>query len=92
MMAWPVTSITPLVVAKFKNVMVGTPGLLEPASPRIYTIGADNVLSGPGFLISDFESNRIIGNSQFQGAQRVMNSAMSPVRGSVRSVHVYIDM
>lgn len=46
---------------------------------------------GPGFRISDFESNKIIGNLQFQGAQKVMNSAMT-VQGTVRSVHVNLDM
>ncbi|KAG5653121.1 hypothetical protein H0H81_002188 [Sphagnurus paluster] len=52
----------------------------------------DNRHSGPGFRISDFESNRIIGDKQFQGAQAVMNGARSPVTGKVRSVHVYMNM
>ncbi|KAF8959977.1 Neutral/alkaline nonlysosomal ceramidase [Flammula alnicola] len=47
---------------------------------------------GPGFLISDFESNRIIGEAQFQGAQTIMNGALSAVHGTVKSVHVYMTM
>jgi len=47
---------------------------------------------GPGYRISDFESNRIIGNLQFQGAQKVMNGAMNTIRGMVRSVHAYMNM
>ncbi|KAF9258342.1 Neutral/alkaline nonlysosomal ceramidase [Marasmius fiardii PR-910] len=47
---------------------------------------------GPGFRISDFESNRIIGNAQFNGAQTIMNGNLSPVSGSVRSVHIYLNM
>lgn len=47
---------------------------------------------GPGFRISDFESNRIIGDAQFRGAQRIMNGPLSPVSGAVRSVHVYVEM
>jgi neutral ceramidase len=47
---------------------------------------------GPGFRISDFESNRIIGNLQFQGAKTVMSGAMTPVHGTVKSVHTYVAM
>ncbi|KAG7091509.1 hypothetical protein E1B28_010537 [Marasmius oreades] len=47
---------------------------------------------GPGFRISDFESNRIIGEAQFKGAQTIINGKLSPVSGSVRSVHVYLNM
>jgi neutral ceramidase len=47
---------------------------------------------GPGFQISDFESNRIIGEKQFEGAQQIMGSPLSPVQGGVKSVHVYLDM
>ncbi|KAK7471947.1 hypothetical protein VKT23_000053 [Stygiomarasmius scandens] len=47
---------------------------------------------GPGFRISDFESNRLIGEAQFEGAQTIMQSNLSPVTGSVRSVHVYMNM
>ncbi|KAG9312567.1 Neutral/alkaline nonlysosomal ceramidase [Chiua virens] len=67
---------------------------------------------GPGFRVSDFASNFMIGDAQFQAARGVMES-MSPqviftspdttietanttglmgVKGSVRSVHVYMDM
>ncbi|KAK1236287.1 hypothetical protein PQX77_000448 [Marasmius sp. AFHP31] len=47
---------------------------------------------GPGFRISDFESNRLIGEAQFKGAQTIMNGNLSPVSGAVRSVHVYVNM
>ncbi|KAK7030958.1 hypothetical protein VNI00_013905 [Paramarasmius palmivorus] len=47
---------------------------------------------GPGFRTSDFESNRLIGLAQFQGAQTIMNGNLSPVSGAVRSVHVYMNM
>jgi hypothetical protein len=94
MMARPVSLTTPPVAAQSKNVTVGTPEphALDLAFPSRNTIDADNDFSGPGFLVSDFESNRIIGNSQFQAAQRVMNGGMSPVQGTVRSVHVYMNM
>ena len=47
---------------------------------------------GPGFHVSDFESNRIIGEAQFLGAQKVMSGHMSPVKGAVKSVHTYLNM
>ena len=47
---------------------------------------------GPGFRISDFESNRIIGQLQFEGARTIMNRDLAPVNGSVRSVHTYLNM
>ncbi|KAG7441035.1 Neutral/alkaline nonlysosomal ceramidase [Guyanagaster necrorhizus] len=48
---------------------------------------------GPGFRVSDFESNRIIGEKQFEGALTIMDGGtLAPVSGSVRSVHVYMDM
>ncbi|KAJ8074439.1 hypothetical protein PM082_015340 [Marasmius tenuissimus] len=47
---------------------------------------------GPGFRTSDFESNRLIGEAQFKGAQTIMNGNLSPVSGAVRSVHVYVNM
>ena len=57
---------------------------------------------GPGFRISDFESNRIIGELQFEGARSVMESSLvdvaepgvgrTKVTGPVRSVHVYLNM
>ena len=47
---------------------------------------------GPGFRISDFESNRIIGEAQFLGAQKVMNGPLSPVQGHVKSTHAYVTM
>ncbi|TRM69784.1 Neutral/alkaline nonlysosomal ceramidase [Schizophyllum amplum] len=47
---------------------------------------------GPGFRISDFESNRIIGQKQYEGARTIMDGARSEVSGAVRSVHVYLNM
>lgn len=48
--------------------------------------------SGPGFQVSDFESNRIIGNMQFEAARTIMNGELSPVAGAVKSVHAYMNM
>ena len=59
--------------------------------PVLFALNLDPV-SGPGFRISDFESNRIIGQKQFEGAQVVMNGVRAGVKGKVRSVHVYLDM
>lgn len=47
---------------------------------------------GPGFRVSDFESNRIIGEKQFEGARTIMEGSLAPVSGTVRSVHVYMNM
>ncbi|KAG8750799.1 hypothetical protein FRC14_000216 [Serendipita sp. 396] len=48
---------------------------------------------GPGFQVSDFESNYLIGSYQFEGAKNIMtSSSLTSVAGSVRSVHVYINM
>ncbi|KAL4262414.1 Neutral ceramidase [Pleurotus pulmonarius] len=47
---------------------------------------------GPGFRTSDFESNRMIGDAQFQGAQRLMSGTLAPVHGAVKSVHTYLNM
>ncbi|KAK0196294.1 Neutral/alkaline nonlysosomal ceramidase [Armillaria mellea] len=47
---------------------------------------------GPGFRVSDFESNRIIGEKQFEGARTIMEGTLAPVSGAVRSVHVYMNM
>ncbi|KAK0468856.1 Neutral/alkaline nonlysosomal ceramidase [Armillaria novae-zelandiae] len=47
---------------------------------------------GPGFRVSDFESNRIIGEKQFEGAHTIMEGSLAPVSGAVRSVHVYMNM
>lgn len=48
--------------------------------------------SGPGFRISDFESNRIIAQFQVDGAQTLMSSSLAPVTGAVRHVHTYLNM
>ena len=47
---------------------------------------------GPGFRISDFESNRIIGEKQFLGAKSIMNGPLTYVNGPVKSVHTYVKM
>jgi neutral ceramidase len=48
---------------------------------------------GPGFQISDFESNRIIGQLQFDGAKTIMEgNSRKPVSGAIKSLHTYIDM
>ena len=48
--------------------------------------------SGPGFRISDFASNTIIAQKQVDGAQTIMNSALTPVQGPVTFVHTYLNM
>lgn len=50
--------------------------------------------SGPGFRISDFESNRIIAQRQVDGAKTLMDhpEALQPVTGPVKSVHTHVDM
>ncbi|KAI0295246.1 Neutral/alkaline nonlysosomal ceramidase [Russula brevipes] len=47
---------------------------------------------GPGFRISDFESNRIIAQLQVDGARSLMNGKLAPVTGAIRSVHTYLNM
>ncbi|GJJ09910.1 hypothetical protein Clacol_004134 [Clathrus columnatus] len=47
---------------------------------------------GPGFRVSDFYSNYLIGLAQYEGAQTVMNGQRTPVSGSVRSVHQFVNM
>jgi neutral ceramidase len=47
---------------------------------------------GPGFRISDYESNRLIGTYQYQGAKTIMGSSLKTVAGPVKSVHVYMNM
>ncbi|KAI0343537.1 Neutral/alkaline nonlysosomal ceramidase [Trametopsis cervina] len=47
---------------------------------------------GPGFRISDFESNRIIGQKQVDGAKTLMSQKLAPVSGPVSFVHTYLNM
>lgn len=47
---------------------------------------------GPGFLVSDFESNLIIGRTQFEGAKTIMGQSLEVVSGSVKNVHTYLNM
>lgn len=51
---------------------------------------------GPGFRISDFESNRIIAQKQVDGAKSLMGgqdvSRMGAINGPVGWVHVYLNM
>ncbi|KDN36224.1 hypothetical protein RSAG8_10987, partial [Rhizoctonia solani AG-8 WAC10335] len=48
---------------------------------------------GPGFRISDFESNRIIGENQYSGAKKLMTgNSLTSVKGAVRSLHTYVNM
>lgn len=67
----------------------------QPCDPDHSTCGGtvqDCRGRGPGFRVSDFESNRIIGDIQFRGAQKIMNGPLSAVSGTVRSIHVYLEM
>ncbi|KIM86048.1 hypothetical protein PILCRDRAFT_65446 [Piloderma croceum F 1598] len=47
---------------------------------------------GPGFRTSCFDSNMIIGQAQVNGAMTLMSQTLAPVSGSVKSVHVYMNM
>lgn len=48
--------------------------------------------SGPGFRISDFESNRIIAQRQVDGAKTLMSGSLPSVQGPVKYVHTYLNM
>ncbi|TFY76333.1 hypothetical protein EWM64_g7679 [Hericium alpestre] len=47
---------------------------------------------GPGFRISDFESDRIIAQYQVDGANTLMGQTLAPVSGSVRWMHTYLNI
>ncbi|KAJ7683523.1 Neutral/alkaline nonlysosomal ceramidase [Mycena rosella] len=49
---------------------------------------------GPGFTLDafGFHSNEMIAQVQVNAAKSLMGSTLAPVTGSVRSVHVYLDM
>ncbi|KAI0820986.1 Neutral/alkaline nonlysosomal ceramidase [Irpex lacteus] len=47
---------------------------------------------GPGFRISDFESNRIIGQLQADAAKTLMSQSLPAVSGPVKYVHTYLNM
>lgn len=48
---------------------------------------------GPGFRVSDFESNYLIGSYQFEGAKKIMEQqSLTSISGPVRAVHTYVDM
>jgi len=49
-------------------------------------------ISGPGFRISDFESNRIIAGHQFQGAKKLMAQSLASISGPIKGVHTFVDM
>ncbi|TEB38006.1 Neutral/alkaline nonlysosomal ceramidase [Coprinellus micaceus] len=46
---------------------------------------------GPGFRISDYESNRIIGELQFRGAQTVMSGPLSALRLAQRNCGLHLS-
>ena len=82
--------ITPRVEERCRIVTGG-----EFLAPNVHTTWLKLIYSacrGPGFRTSDFESNRMIGEAQYLGAQRVMNSSMSLIKGAVKSVHTYLNM
>ncbi|CCM06034.1 uncharacterized protein FIBRA_08280 [Fibroporia radiculosa] len=47
---------------------------------------------GPGFRISDYESNLIIAQRQVDGAKELMEQELASVSGPVRWAHRYLDM
>lgn len=89
MTEWHVTSTTRPAVGLSKTAMAGAywtfHHIMEIFSLYVF-------LSGPGFRVSDFESNTIIGNAQFQGALTLMSQTLSAVTGAVKSVHAYLNM
>jgi hypothetical protein len=88
-MATLVKAITPPVVQLPWNAM---DGMLLSSTAYLTFMLHILLIRGPGFQVSDFESNRIIGERQFLGAQTVMNGALSDVNGSIKSVHTYVAM
>ena len=48
--------------------------------------------SGPGFTISDFESNTIIAQRQVDGAHTLMTQTLPQISGAVNYVHTYVNM
>ncbi|QRW12870.1 hypothetical protein RhiLY_11869 [Ceratobasidium sp. AG-Ba] len=73
-------------------------GMANPASIKSRPVATRHkivmgaYLSGPGFRVSDFESNLIIGTNQFNGAKKLMSSTLPSVSGAVRSLHSYVNM
>lgn len=48
---------------------------------------------GPGFQISDYESNRIIGTNQYNAAKKLMSgTTLAPISGAVKGLHTYVNM
>ncbi|EKM60398.1 uncharacterized protein PHACADRAFT_167760 [Phanerochaete carnosa HHB-10118-sp] len=47
---------------------------------------------GPGFRISDFESNRIVAQRQVDGAKKLMSRSLPVISGPVVYVHTYLNM
>jgi neutral ceramidase len=49
---------------------------------------------GPGFTLDSFgfHSNQMIAQVQVTAAKTILGSTLAPVTGSVRSVHIYLDM
>ena len=80
--------ITQLAVELLRIVTAGVLYLFDIASDA----SDHRSCSGPGFRTSDFESNRIIGDAQFQGARTLMSQTLQPVTGAVKSVHAYLNM
>lgn len=72
-----------------RTATAGAPPWQNPVPTHVLNI---DYFSGPGFLISDFESNRIIGNTQFEGAKTLMADSLAAVSGPVMSVHTYLNM
>ncbi|CAG8666358.1 3558_t:CDS:2, partial [Paraglomus occultum] len=67
----------------------------EPCDYQTSTCNGKNELCqgrGPGWLTSDFESTRLIGERQAQKAMELLDSATTPVIGSVDYRHQFINM
>ncbi|KAG8862295.1 hypothetical protein FRB96_001874 [Tulasnella sp. 330] len=58
-----------------------------------FTQATSGDITGPGYQLSDFKSNEIIGTRQFDAARTLMeDTKLTPVEGPIRSLHSYVDM
>jgi hypothetical protein len=52
----------------------------------------EGAIRGPGFRVSDFESDMIIAQLQVDGAKTLMGGSLPAVQGPVKFVHTYLNM
>lgn len=91
-MGWRAASIHRRAAGSRKIAMEGTS---PPLDLNLCIVVVDCVGTGgrgPGFRTSDFESARIIGQYQYEGARTIMGKSLASVSGPVKAVHVYLNM